>query len=252
MTTTDVMPGADESRALREARALARLSIAAARASTAEAVARILLDELTAAMPGASAGVAVLDEDGRAFELIGVRRTGEHATTFRDRWSFDLASAAHDVVVTGVPVSLTRDEYLTRYPQVSSIADPQTLARYVAIPIIPGIRPIGAAGVSWAEEPGLDDAAMAHLQALVDAGAQALGRARLEDAERRTRYPAAGDRGPDPAGHPDHGARRLAAVHEPGVQPDLPAPGGDPQDEAGMTEVLDEAGVPIPLEQSGR
>jgi hypothetical protein len=49
--TTDVMPGADESRALREARALARLSIAAARASTAEAVARILLDELTAAMP---------------------------------------------------------------------------------------------------------------------------------------------------------------------------------------------------------
>ncbi len=58
------MPGADESRALREARALARLSIAAARASTAEAVARILLDELTAAMPGASAGVAVMDEDG--------------------------------------------------------------------------------------------------------------------------------------------------------------------------------------------
>src|SRR4029079_16479346 len=98
------MPGADESRALRDARALARLSIAVARASTAQDVARILLDELTAAMPGASAGVAVVDEDGREFELIGVRRTGEHATTFRDRWPFEQASAAHDVVTTGVPV----------------------------------------------------------------------------------------------------------------------------------------------------
>ena len=47
---------AEESRALRDARALARLSIAVARASTAQDVARILLDELTAAMPGASAG----------------------------------------------------------------------------------------------------------------------------------------------------------------------------------------------------
>src|SRR5436305_13510636 len=147
----------DESRALRDARALARLSIAVARASTATDVARILLDELTAAMPGASAGVALLDEAEREFELVGVRRTGEHATTFRDRWSFDLPSAAHDVVVTGVPVSLTRDEYLSRYPQVSSIADPETLARYVSIPIMPGMRPIGAAGLSWADEPDLDE-----------------------------------------------------------------------------------------------
>src|SRR3954463_11121026 len=157
----------DESRALRDARALARLSIAVARASTAQEVARILLDELTAAMPGASAGVALLDEDAREFELVGVRRTGEHATTFRDRWSIDLPSAARDVVAGGVPVSLTRDEYVARYPQPSSIADPETLNRYVAIPIIPGNRPIGAAGLSWAVDPGLDELSMAHLQALV-------------------------------------------------------------------------------------
>ncbi len=180
--------GVDESQALRDARALARLSIAVARASTATDVARILLDELTAAMPGASAGVALLDEAEREFELVGVRRTGEHATTFRDRWPFDVPSAAHDVVVAGAPVSLSREEYLARYKQRTSIADPETLARYVSIPIMPGMRPIGAAGLSWPHEPNLDAATMAHLQALVDAGAQALGRARLEDAERRTRY----------------------------------------------------------------
>jgi len=239
----------DESRALRDARALARLSIAVARASTATDVARILLDELTAAMPGASAGVALLDEAEREFELVGVRRTGEHATTFRDRWSFDLASAAHDVVVTGVPVSLTREEYLSRYPQVSSIADPETLARYVSIPIIPGMRPIGAAGLSWADEPNLDAGTMAHLQALVDAGAQALGRARLEDAERRTRYLLRAIVDQIPLGllimEPD-GSQPLymnqAYTEIFGHQDDL-----QPSDR--MTEVRDEAGNPIPRER---
>jgi PAS domain S-box-containing protein len=239
----------DESRALRDARALARLSIAVARASTATDVARILLDELTAAMPGASAGVALLDEGEREFELVGVRRTGEHATTFRDRWSFELASAARDVVVTGAPVSLTRDEYLARYPQVSSIADPETLARYVSIPIMPGMRPIGAAGLSWPQEPNLDDATMAHLQALVDAGAQALGRARLEDAERRTRYLLRAIVDQIPLGllimEPD-GSRPLymnQAYNEIfGLQDEV-----QPRDR--MAEVLDEAGHPIPRDR---
>ena len=179
--------GIDESRALREARALARLSVAVARASTATEVARILLDELVAAVPGVSAGLAVLDEGGREFELIGVRRSRQRSAEFRQRWSFDLPSAARDVVLSGQPLSLSQAEYRNRYPAASSIADPSSLSRYVALPIIPGIRPIGAAGLSWPTEPDLDDAAMAHLQALVDAGAQALGRARLEDAGRRTR-----------------------------------------------------------------
>lgn len=179
--------GVDESRALREARALARLSVAVARASTATEVARILLDELVAAVPGVSAGLAVLDESGREFELVAARRARQPSAEFRQRWSFEQPSAARDVVLSGRPVSLSQAEYRARYPAASSIADPSTLQRYVAIPIIPGIRPIGAAGLSWPVEPALDDAAMAHLQALVDAGAQALGRARLEDAGRRAR-----------------------------------------------------------------
>jgi signal transduction histidine kinase len=175
-----------ESRALRDARTLARLSMAVARASTAAEVAQILLGELAAAVPGVSAALAVLDEPGREFELIGRRRTGLGAE-FRERWSFDLPSAARDVVLSGRPMSLSRDEYRSRYPLVSSVVDPASFSRYVALPIIPGLRPIGAAGLSWADDPDLDEVDMAHLQSLVDAGAQALGRARLEDAERRTR-----------------------------------------------------------------
>jgi signal transduction histidine kinase len=177
----------DESRALREARTLARLSVAVARASTAKEVARILLDELVAAVPGVSAALAVLDEGGREFELVGVHRSRLRSAEFRQRWSFELPSAARDVVLSGRPISLTREEYRARYPIVSSISDPDALSRYIALPIIPGVMPIGAAGLSWREDPGLDEDAMAHLQALVDAGAQALGRARLEDAGRRAR-----------------------------------------------------------------
>ncbi len=175
-----------ETRALRDARALARLAMAVARASTASEVARILLDELGAVVPGGSAALAVLDEPSREFELIGSRRAGSGAE-FRERWSFDLPSAARDVVLTGNRVSLGREEYRRRYPLVSSVADPSSFTRYVALPIIPGTRPIGAAALSWDADPELDDEAMDHLQELVDAGAQALGRARLEDAERRSR-----------------------------------------------------------------
>lgn len=247
--TTDMTPGAEESRALRDARALARLSTAVARASTTEDVARILLDELTAAMPGASAGIAVLDEEGGHFELVGNRRIGEHATTFRDRWPFDQPSAAHDVVVTGVPLSLSRDDYLARYPVPSSIADPETLARYVAIPIIPGIRPIGSVGVAFVEEPDLDDAAMAHLQALVDAGAQAMGRARLEDAERRTRYLLRAIVDQIPMGilimEPD-GSRPM--YRNQAFNSIFASDTGTPGTEPG-TEVLDEGGDPIPRDE---
>jgi signal transduction histidine kinase len=179
--------GVDESRALRDARTLARLSIAVARASTVTEVARILLDELTAAAPDASAAVAVLDEAHRDFELVGVRRSQLRSAEFRERWSFDLPSAARDVVISGRAVSLTQAEYRARYPKVSSIADPSHLGRYVAIPIIPGVRPIGAAALSFAVDPELGEDGLAHLVSLVDAGAQAMGRARLEDVERRSR-----------------------------------------------------------------
>ena len=188
--TIEVGVGVDESRALRDARALARLSIAVARASTAQDVARILLDELTAAMPGASAGVALLDENGREFELdrrAPDRRARHDASATAGRSTSRRPPATS--CSRAAPVSLTRDEYRARYPQVSSIADPETLARYVAIPIIPGIRPDRRRRPLVGRGPGPGRARRwPTSRTLVDAGAQALGRARLEDAERRTRY----------------------------------------------------------------
>src|SRR3954454_304384 len=110
------------------------------------------------------------------------------------------------------------------------------------------MRPIGAAGLSWADEPNLDAGTMAHLQALVDAGAQALGRARLEDAERRTRYLLRAIVDQIPLGllimEPD-GSRPLymnqAYTEILGVQDDLQRCDG--------VEVRDEAGNPTPRER---
>ena len=178
---------ADESRALREARALARLSVAIARASTTRDVARIVLDELCAAVPGASAALAVLDDAGGEFELIGAHGHEGRPVDRRERWSRDLVSPARDVLASGRVLDLSVTEFRERYPGGSGIVDLDPMARYVAIPIIPGIRAIGAVGMAWADDPGMDESTMAHLQDLVDAGAQALGRARLEDADRRSR-----------------------------------------------------------------
>lgn len=176
-----------ESRALAEARALARLSVAVARASTTRSVAEILLNELFAGLPGATAAVALLDERGGEFELVGVRSASSRPINTVARWSAGLPSPARDVVASGQPLVLDGAAYLERYPAVSRISDPSGIARYVALPIIAGVRAIGAVGLSWDEEPHLDDEALAHLQSLVDAGAQALGRARLEDAAQRSR-----------------------------------------------------------------
>ena len=178
---------ADESRALREARALARLSVAIARVSTTREVARIVLDELCAAVPGASASLALLDDGGGEFELIGAHGHGGRPVERRERWSRALDSPARDVVESGRLLNLSVAEFRERYPSGSGVVDGDPMARYVGIPIAPGMRAIGAVGMAWADDPGIDDTTMAHLQDLVDAGAQALGRARLEDADRRSR-----------------------------------------------------------------
>jgi signal transduction histidine kinase len=178
---------ADESRALREARALARLSVAIARVSTTREVARIVLDELCAAVPGASASLALLDDGGGEFELIGAHAHAGRPIDARERWSRDLDSPSREVVDSGRLLNLSDAEFRSRYPNGAGVIDRDPLARFVAIPITPGTRTIGAVGMAWANDPGIDDATMDHLQDLVDAGAQALGRARLEDAERRSR-----------------------------------------------------------------
>lgn len=158
-----------------------------ARASTARSVAEILLEELFAAVPGATAAVALLDDRGEAFELVGVRSASSREISTRPRWPAAMPSPARDVVASRQPLVLDESQYRERYEEVSRVSDPSGIRRYAALPIIAGADAIGAVGLSWDEEPSLDDAALAHLQALVDAGAQALGRARLEDAAQRTR-----------------------------------------------------------------
>ena len=84
-------------------------------------------------------------------------------------------------------MNLTRDEYRARYPQVSSIAtpDPRPLRHD---PDHPGRS--GRSAPSACRGPrtrAWTTRRWPTSRTLVDAGAQALGRARLEDAERRTR-----------------------------------------------------------------
>ncbi|MFN8622787.1 MAG: ATP-binding protein [Chloroflexota bacterium] len=177
----------DTARALDEAIRLARLSVAVARASTARDVALVLLEELGSFDPDPTIAIALTDEATREFELVGVRSGGGHRIDVRERWSFDLPSPAADVVRTGEPLVLDERAYRACYPEISAVADPGGMVRYLALPIVAGSRSVGAVGLSWRREPTLSPRDLGHLQSLVDAAAQAIGRARMEEAERTTR-----------------------------------------------------------------
>ncbi|HYM84933.1 MAG TPA: ATP-binding protein [Candidatus Dormibacteraeota bacterium] len=164
---------------------LARLSGALARAATASAAAAALVDELEAAVEPATAAVALLDASAGEFELIELRSPGRTVAA-QPRWSIELPSPARDVVQSGSALVLDESEYRRRYAAVSAISDPAGIGRYVALPLVVAGHPIGAVGLSF---PGQDDGEVpvAHLQALVDAAAQAIARARSADSERSAR-----------------------------------------------------------------
>src|SRR5512142_1341433 len=138
MTSTAQRPGPApagdprDDRALDEALALARLSVAVVRASGPRDVAGMLLDELALVIPEADVAVCLHDEPAGEFELIGVRTRDGRSLDVRDRWPVSMPSAARDVVQARVALAMGRDEYVERYPEVVRISDPGELAWYVA------------------------------------------------------------------------------------------------------------------------
>lgn len=174
----------DARAAAANAMALARLTSALARAATGPAAAAALLDELDAFGPSVSA-VALVDEARGEFELVELRSDGR-AIGAQDRWPLDLPSPARDVVRTGRALLVDEAEYRARYAEVAAVSDPGGLGRYLALPLVAAGGPIGAVGLSFPlGHPG--DLPVSHLQALVDAAAQAIARASSADSERDAR-----------------------------------------------------------------
>jgi PAS domain S-box-containing protein len=182
-----------ERKARARATALARLSTAVAEARTVDEVAQVLLDEAYATSSAQVVALARHDAEAGEFELLGMR-SGSRRIDARARWPWSLASPARDVVETGERVLVDRAAYVARYPEVAAIADPLDIEAYLALPLTVGGTAIGSIAFSFVASPVFEDDDIAHLQALADAGAQAMERARVLEVDRLAREQADADR----------------------------------------------------------
>jgi PAS domain S-box-containing protein len=162
-----------------------RLSEAVADARSPEDVARVLLAEIYERFEPRSASVALLDDAASEFVLVGVLTGTSPRPEIRPRWPVSMASAASDVIRTRAPLVLDEATYRSRYPDVSAIEDPAGTATYVALPLLSGVRAVGALALSFKEQRVVARAELDDLRALAEAGGQAVEQARLREGERR-------------------------------------------------------------------
>ncbi len=165
--------------------AVARLNEAAADARSPEDVARVLLSAMYQRLEPGFAAVTLLDEVNREFVLVGTMTGGANAPTVQSRWPAEMPSPARDVVETRAAVLVDQAEYRRRYPEVSSISEPTGISTYLALPLLAAGRAVGALGLSFARPRPFGPVELENLQALSNAGGEAVERARLREGERR-------------------------------------------------------------------
>ena len=178
----------DAERAAGRARRLqafaAALNVAADMSAVAEVCVRYGMDAM-----GADAGsLAVLVEDGSAFEILHSRGYARDVATRWGRFPAERGKPLSDAVLDGVPrIFGSAAEIEAEYPEVVSDFVQTDMAAFVGIPVVAGGRPLGALSFSFAAEQHFDEGERTFLLTLGEQAAQALERARLLEAEQRLR-----------------------------------------------------------------
>src|SRR5207249_177777 len=136
------------------------------------------------AVLGARAGSVALLERGR--ETLRVVRAVGYPDDVLDRWHsipIDAPVPIADAVRTGEPIILRSPEELKeKYSEVASFTSGSDRA-WAAVPMIVEGEVVGAIGISFAEEPEMEEDETSFLLALARQCGQALERTRLYDSE---------------------------------------------------------------------
>jgi GAF domain-containing protein len=161
---------------------LQQLTASLSRARTAAAVYEVVLMEGRVAL-GANAGlVAMPDDDGESIELVA---TLGYTTAEQESWR-RFPARAHtpiaDAMREGVPIFLDEGELATRYPEIRNSAMPTA-----SVPLQGDGPLLGALSFRFEQGHRFTDAERTFAMALAEHCAHALERARLYDAERRSR-----------------------------------------------------------------
>ena len=132
------------------------------------------------------ATVAVLEDDRQSFRLAQPLKIADLA----ERWATvpidGPRTAAHDVLATGRPVLLGRDERILRYPEVVRDTDRIGLDATAALPLVDEEGEVfGVVGFGWVEPDPFTDELRLRLDLLADLCSHALRRALRTEARDR-------------------------------------------------------------------
>ncbi|HEY1480184.1 MAG TPA: SpoIIE family protein phosphatase [Gaiellales bacterium] len=161
---------------------LQRLTASLSRARTEAAVYEVVLMEGRSAL-GANAGlVATPSEDGEAIELAATLGFSAEEKKGWERFSADISTPLGDALRNGTPVFLDEGDRARRYPGIDTSSLPT-----LSVPLQANDRILGALGFRFDPGHRFSDAERAFATTLGEHCAHALDRARLYDAERRSR-----------------------------------------------------------------
>jgi serine phosphatase RsbU (regulator of sigma subunit)/PAS domain-containing protein len=169
-------------RASAGARALQRFTTSLSRALTAEAVYEVALGEGRELL-GADAGmVALPSADGAAVELVATHGFGEPEVADWRRFPLSRTTPIGEAIELGAPVFLDEGEREERFADSGGKGAPTA-----SVPLRAGDRTLGALGFRFARGHVFGEGERAFAITLGEQCAYALERARVYDAERRSR-----------------------------------------------------------------
>ena len=169
------------------ARRLQAVTAALARALTPAEVATAVLNEGAAAVGATTGSLNLLAEDGDT--VVTVASVGWEGRGLWQSYSLSRSgSAGYDAVQTGELLHIESPEaYRARYAKVADAIAAAGLQASTVIPVVFGGRVQGILGFSWTEPRSLLEDERLLLLSVAGQCAQALDRARLFEAERRSR-----------------------------------------------------------------
>jgi serine phosphatase RsbU (regulator of sigma subunit) len=176
----------DDNAAPRLAMQLARLQSATARLSRVRSmidVADVILDETTGSIDADRAVLWLLRGDGRTLELLASRYYSDEALNHLRHVVPSDTSPADEALRTGDAVLLPSPQHPDRrFPDLGDASD----AASFTVPLFIESRPIGILNFAWQARRDMNNEERRFILALGDQCAQALDRARMFEAEKRT------------------------------------------------------------------
>jgi GAF domain-containing protein len=172
----------DAVEAHRRADRLQQLTASLSRARTAAAVYEVVLMEGREAL-GANAGLVAMPSDDReAVELVATLGFSTADQEGWQRFSTEVHTPIGDAILEGLPIFLDQGELARRYPHV-----PTSTLPTASVPLQADGPVLGALGFRYEHGHRFSDTDRALATTLAEHCAHALERARLYDAERRSR-----------------------------------------------------------------